>query len=256
MLQTQLRQVRITGPDGGSRPLVQDERVVSPNRLVPPPTSPPDLRMPLGAAGLLLGALLLATRLWWPTGHALLGTLFLLLAGLVGVVLLGLWTLTTHHSAWANANLLLPYLQLDRTRELRVLDVAAGSAAWSLPIAENLPKANVTVLDLPPVCDVAREFVDRHSLQSRYDYMEGDLKKLNFGAEKFDVIMFSECIGYAHDPGALVARYLPWLEPGGTVVISHFRFGHWAKHWARVFQHARPFAETSVSNPVRVAGSS
>ena len=107
VLQTQLRQVRITGPDGGSRPLVQDERVVSPNRLVPPPTSPPDLRMPLGAAGLLLGALLLATRLWWPTGHALLGTLFLLLAGLVGVVLLGLWTLTTHHSAWANANLLL-----------------------------------------------------------------------------------------------------------------------------------------------------
>lgn len=107
VLQTQLRHVQITGPGGDSRPLVKDERVVSPNRLVPPPASPPDLRMPLGAAGLLLGALLLATRLWWPLGHALLGTLFLLLAGLVGVVLLGLWTLTTHHSAWANANLLL-----------------------------------------------------------------------------------------------------------------------------------------------------
>lgn len=107
VLQTQLRHVQITGPGGDSRPLVKDERVVSPNRLVPPPASPPDLRMPLGAAGLLLGALLLATRLWWPLGHALLGTLFLLLAGLVGVVLLGLWTLTTHHSSWANANLLL-----------------------------------------------------------------------------------------------------------------------------------------------------
>jgi len=107
VLQTQLRHVQITGPGGDSRPLVKDERVVSPNRLVPPPASPPDLRMPLGAAGLMLGALLLATRLWWPLGHVLLGTLFLLLAGLVGVVLLGLWTLTTHHSAWANANLLL-----------------------------------------------------------------------------------------------------------------------------------------------------
>jgi hypothetical protein len=58
-------------------------------------------------AGLLLAALLLAARLWWPLGYSLLGTLYLLLAGLVGVVLLGLWTLTTHHSAWANANLLL-----------------------------------------------------------------------------------------------------------------------------------------------------
>jgi hypothetical protein len=107
VLQVQLRQVRIAGPDGTSRPLVQDERVVSPNRLVPPPASPPDLRGPLGMAGLLLAALLLAARLWWPLGYSLLGTLYLLLAGLVGVVLLGLWTLTTHHSAWANANLLL-----------------------------------------------------------------------------------------------------------------------------------------------------
>ncbi|CAM5458637.1 lipoprotein N-acyltransferase Lnb domain-containing protein [Rhodanobacter lindaniclasticus] len=107
VLQAQLRQVRIAGPDGGSRPLVRDERVQSPNRLVPPPASPPDLRLPLGVTGLLLAGLLLVTRLGWPLGHALLGTLFLLLAGFVGVVLLGLWTLTSHHSAWANANLLL-----------------------------------------------------------------------------------------------------------------------------------------------------
>lgn len=67
-------------------------------------------------------------------------------------------------------------------------------------------------------------------------------------AEKFDVIMFSECIGYAFDPGALVARFLPWLESGGTIVISHFRFGHWEAHWRRVYAHARPFAATTVAN--------
>ena len=37
----------------------------------------------------------------------MLGTLYLVAAGLVGLVLLALWTLTSHHSAWANANLLL-----------------------------------------------------------------------------------------------------------------------------------------------------
>jgi hypothetical protein len=37
----------------------------------------------------------------------MLGTVFLLAAGLVGLLLIGLWTLTSHHSAWANANLLL-----------------------------------------------------------------------------------------------------------------------------------------------------
>jgi uncharacterized membrane protein YjjP (DUF1212 family) len=39
--------------------------------------------------------------------YALFSSLFLILAGLVGLVMLILWTLTTHHSAWANANLLL-----------------------------------------------------------------------------------------------------------------------------------------------------
>jgi SAM-dependent methyltransferase len=67
-------------------------------------------------------------------------------------------------------------------------------------------------------------------------------------AEKFDVIIFSECIGYAHDPGALVAAFLPSLAPGGTVVISHFRFGHWAAHWRRVEQHLQAFEATTVAN--------
>lgn len=107
VLQSQLRQVRIAAPGGGTRPLVRDEQVLSPNQLNPPPASPPDLRLPLGVAGLLLAALLVVSRKLWPTGHALLGTVFLVVAGLVGLLLLALWTLTSHHAAWANANLLL-----------------------------------------------------------------------------------------------------------------------------------------------------
>jgi hypothetical protein len=107
VLQRELRGVRVEGPDGQPHPLVSAEREVSPNRLEVPPASAPDLRLPLALAGLGLAALLLACRRYWPLGFALLGSLYLLLAGLVGVLLLGLWTLTTHHSAWANANALL-----------------------------------------------------------------------------------------------------------------------------------------------------
>jgi SAM-dependent methyltransferase len=66
--------------------------------------------------------------------------------------------------------------------------------------------------------------------------------------EKFDIIIFSECIGYARDPGALVAAFTPWLAAGGTIVISHFRFGHWAAHWQRVEQHLAAFEATTVAN--------
>jgi hypothetical protein len=107
VLQTEVRSIRIDDGHGGTQPLVQDEQVISANRLSTPPEHAPDLRMPLAIAGLLLAALIFATWRYWPTGYALLGTLYLLLAGLVGVASLVLWTLTSHHSAWANANLLL-----------------------------------------------------------------------------------------------------------------------------------------------------
>jgi hypothetical protein len=107
VLQAQLREVHIDDGHGNLQPLVQSEQLLSPNRLDVPPPAAPDLRLPLALAGLLLAALIVFTRRWWPAGYALLGTLYLLAAGVVGLLLLTLWTLTTHHSAWANANLLL-----------------------------------------------------------------------------------------------------------------------------------------------------
>ncbi|TPG08663.1 DUF4105 domain-containing protein [Rhodanobacter glycinis] len=107
VLQTQLREVRVNNGHGGLQPLVRGEQLTSPNRLDVPPTAAPDLRLPLALAGLVIGVLVVLTRRRWPIGYALLGTLYLVSATIVGLILLALWTLTTHHSAWANANLLL-----------------------------------------------------------------------------------------------------------------------------------------------------
>ncbi len=107
VLQSQLRHISIADAGGGTTSLIRDEKILSPNRLEVPPASPPDLRLPLGAAGLLLGGMLVLGRRRWPTGYALLVTLYLIAAGLTGLLLLALWILTSHHAAWANANLLL-----------------------------------------------------------------------------------------------------------------------------------------------------
>ncbi|QAU25149.1 DUF4105 domain-containing protein [Dyella sp. M7H15-1] len=106
-LQKNLRHITIPDNHGVTQPLVQSEELLSPNRLSAPPTTPPDLRIPLGIAGLLLAALIVLTWHHAPLIYALLSELFLLLAGAAGLLMLILWTLTTHHSAWANANLLL-----------------------------------------------------------------------------------------------------------------------------------------------------
>ncbi|MBD8899276.1 DUF4105 domain-containing protein [Rhodanobacter sp. DHG33] len=106
-LQDNLRGIRVPDGHGGTQSLVQDEQLLSPNHVAVPPAQAPDLRLPLGAAGLAFAIVLILAARRWPTMHALLATLWLLAAGLVGLLLLVLWTLTSHHSAWANANLLL-----------------------------------------------------------------------------------------------------------------------------------------------------
>jgi hypothetical protein len=105
VLAREIRNARVPGVHGGLIPLVAEEREVAPNRLPPLPPSPPALTWPLAGAGLLLAAAIALTRSRFPALSACVITVFLLFAGVMGLLLLALWTLTTHYAAWSNANL-------------------------------------------------------------------------------------------------------------------------------------------------------
>jgi 3-hydroxy-5-methyl-1-naphthoate 3-O-methyltransferase len=104
----------------------------------------------------------------------------------------------------------------------RVLDVAAGSGAWSLPFAQANPNIHVTAVDYPEVTKVTREYAKQFGLADRYAYLEGDLRQLDFGQEKYDVVILGHII---HTEGekwgkALIAKSYKALKPGGTLVIA------------------------------------
>jgi hypothetical protein len=104
-LESALREVTVDG-----KPLVAEESLVVPAKLTPPPEKAPDLRWPLLLAGLVL-ALPLALPAVSRRGAArgvfvAAGTVFTVFAGIAGLVMLGLWALTLHRSAWGNFNLL------------------------------------------------------------------------------------------------------------------------------------------------------
>jgi Domain of unknown function (DUF4105) len=106
VLAREMRSVRIPDGHGGVKPLVVSERQIAPNRLKPPAAMAPDLNLPLGVAGLALAVAMLVSRRRLPILQASLSVAYLVLAGIVGTLLLVLWTLTMHHAAWRNANLL------------------------------------------------------------------------------------------------------------------------------------------------------
>jgi len=67
-------------------------------------------------------------------------------------------------------------------------------------------------------------------------------------ATVFDAIVFNEVLGYARDPGKLVADLLPALAPGGFLLVSQYRAGHWAALWRRIEHRCEPGESTTVSN--------
>jgi len=106
VLAREIRTVLIPDGHGGVEPMVASEREISPNRLEPPGDSPPNFALQAGGVGLALAVGMITSRRRFPTLFASLAIAYLVSAGLVGTVLLALWTLTTHYAAWSNANLL------------------------------------------------------------------------------------------------------------------------------------------------------
>jgi ubiquinone/menaquinone biosynthesis C-methylase UbiE len=103
-----------------------------------------------------------------------------------------------------------------------ILDVAAGSAAWSLPFAQLLPDARVTVLDYPEVTPIARQFVEKFGLAERYSYIDGNLRQLNFGRNQYDLILLGHII---HSEGEtwgrkLIKKSAAALKEGGLLLIA------------------------------------
>jgi 3-hydroxy-5-methyl-1-naphthoate 3-O-methyltransferase len=109
----------------------------------------------------------------------------------------------------------------NRSRIKRVLDVAAGAAAWSIPFAQVIRGAKVTVVDLPEVTQVTREYTSRFGVGDRYDYIEGDLRELDFG-RGYDLVLLGHIIhGEGRDAGRkLIERSAAALGDRGMLLIA------------------------------------
>ena len=81
-----------------------------------------------------------------------------------------------------------------RKRIRNILDVAAGSAAWSLAFAQAIPEARVTVVDYEEVTPIARRFAERFGVADRYDFIEGNLREIDFGRNRYDLVILGHII--------------------------------------------------------------
>jgi len=111
-----------------------------------------------------------------------------------------------------------------RARIRKILDVAGGAAAWSIPFVQAIAGARATVLDLPQVTPVAHEYAAKFGVGDRFEYMEGDLHQVEFDEGGYDLITLGHVI---HSEGRedgvkLIERCFRALAARGMLLIGEF----------------------------------
>lgn len=105
-----------------------------------------------------------------------------------------------------------------------ILDVAAGSGVWGIGIVQQFENAKLTALDFPEVCKVTEDFITQYKLNDKTEFIKGDLRKLDFGNEKYDLIILGHIChseGKIHTP-KLLEKSFAALKPHGFLLIAEF----------------------------------
>jgi len=126
-----------------------------------------------------------------------------------------------HHRAAHQARELAEGLDLAGVK--RVLDVGGGSGAFSMALVRAGQGIRATVLDLPQIIPLTREYLAAEGLEDRIQVKEGDYLKDDLG-NGFDLVLLSAVI-HINSPEEnqdLVVRCHRALNPKGRLVISDF----------------------------------
>jgi SAM-dependent methyltransferase len=105
---------------------------------------------------------------------------------------------------------------------LRVLDIGAGAAPWSLAIAAREPSSTVTAVDLPAVMRSTRTAVRKAGLEDRYEFVEGSAFEGGWGEPAtYDLALIANiCHLFAENANLqLLRRVADALRPAGRVAI-------------------------------------
>ncbi len=102
----------------------------------------------------------------------------------------------------------------------RVLDIGCGTGAQTFCLAEALPNAHLTAVDLFN-CFVRRLQIAarKRGLEERIQLVEADMNALPFAAESFDLI-WSEGAAYIMGFDAALSKWQALARNGGYLVLS------------------------------------
>jgi hypothetical protein len=108
---------------------------------------------------------------------------------------------------------------LDLSKNRIMLDIAGSSGAHSIGAVSKLPDLQAILFDFPLVCEIAREFIAQHGLESRIQTCEGNMwsdplpsADLHFYSNVYNDWSSEKC-------SFLTAKSFNSLPSGGRIII-------------------------------------
>lgn len=112
-------------------------------------------------------------------------------------------------------------LMLDLSNTKKMLDVGAGSGAFSMAFIDQQPFINAVLFDLPGVIKLAKKYVDSFHSKEKIDFIQGDYLNDDFGKD-YDLILLSAIvhINSFDDNMRLIKKCYDSLNLGGQIIIK------------------------------------
>jgi 3-hydroxy-5-methyl-1-naphthoate 3-O-methyltransferase len=126
--------------------------------------------------------------------------------------------------SYGAAQALANHLRLGRTKkEVRVLDLAAGSGIWGIALAQSSPCVRVTAVDWAGMIPTTKRITQKFGVGDRFEFIAADLLEADFGSG-YDVATLGHIL---HSEGEergrkLLKKTASALGSGGTVAIGEW----------------------------------
>ena len=130
------------------------------------------------------------------------------------------FTRAMHNNAQAPAKALSGLIDFSDKKHL--LDIGAGSGAFSIILTNKFESLKATIIELPSVCQTAKEYVKKDGDLEKINLIKGDYFKVEYPPH--DIALFGQ-IFHSNSPAQnkdLLKKVYEKLEDSGLVIITEF----------------------------------